>query len=197
MNVLFPGQIGFRLSAGRGLQDYTAAERDLIAARLWPKVNKTESCWLWTGSLDRDGYGQLGFRSAGKTTLLKGHRLSWEFSYGPIPKTLQINHRCDVRHCLRPEHLYLGTQRQNLDDARKRSGLDERRPRTRKLTPDERLAIYHMPNRRGIVVELALHYHVSKVCITLTRQGRFKGSPLRDVFERVPFVNLPVCGEVW
>lgn len=182
----------------RGLETCTETERRRIEARFWAHVKKSDGCWVWTWSCQkaRGGHGQLRCAANDRIYLLKTHRLAWEIAYGPIPDTLQINHRCENGICVRPEHLYLGTQQENLNDARRSGRLNERRPRTGKLIQADRLAIYHMPDRRGLGVELALRYRVSKVAISLIRSGRFAGSPLRCVFERVPHRQVPIRGEV-
>lgn len=76
------------------------------------KVNKTDSCWLWTGGTNHIGYGIVGYH--GKA--YKAHRLSWTINVGPIPDGLKVLHRCDVRNCVRPDHLFLGTQDDNMKD---------------------------------------------------------------------------------
>jgi len=72
-------------------------------------------CWLFSGSLNSDGYGnvRIGGRK-GKT--VKTHRLAWEEFFGPIPDGLRVCHRCDVPSCCNPDHLFLGTQRDNVTD---------------------------------------------------------------------------------
>lgn len=90
--------------------------------RFWNKVNKNGSipkhrpelghCWEWTASLSEWGYGN--FRMKGKT--LKSNRLAWQFTYGDIPDGLQALHKCDNPKCCNPEHLFLGTNKDNVDD---------------------------------------------------------------------------------
>src|SRR3990167_3892348 len=70
-------------------------------------------CWLWTGATRYDGYGTRPWR--GKTSA-QAHRIAWEVFRGPIPDGLQVLHRCDVRCCVNPDHLFLGTQLDNMRD---------------------------------------------------------------------------------
>jgi len=78
--------------------------------RFWKHVNKTDSCWLWTAS----GNNEYGQTNAAKKVAV--HRLSWELAYGPIPAGLCVLHKCDVPRCVRPDHLFLGTQGDNTRD---------------------------------------------------------------------------------
>ena len=80
--------------------------------RFWSNVDKSGDCWLWTKCKDTHGYGQL--KQAGK--LLRAHRVSWTLSNGAIPKGRYILHKCDAPACVRPEHLFLGTAKDNSDD---------------------------------------------------------------------------------
>lgn len=88
---------------------------DPAAVRFWHRVSKSETgCWDWTGNASDNGYGHI--RNDERRT--EGvHRFSFRLHVGPIPKGLDVCHRCDNKRCVRPDHLYLGTRRQNLHDA--------------------------------------------------------------------------------
>lgn len=98
-----------------------------IGERFWTKVRKTRGCWEWTGSKNRDGYGNLLAGSAyPDRQFVRAHRVSWELHVGPIGE-LFVLHKCDNPSCVRPDHLYLGTQQKNVKDrATRRRGKEHR-----------------------------------------------------------------------
>lgn len=80
----------------------------------WARVNKTATCWIWTGSISRtDGYGvhhrPTGYKMA--------HRVAYELTHGPIPDGLIAMHACDNPPCVNPDHLQLGTKLDNNRDS--------------------------------------------------------------------------------
>lgn len=79
--------------------------------RFWDRVEKTDTCWLWTGPLKPTGYGtQVSVRGV----LYSPHRYAWIETNGSIPDGLQIDHKCRNRRCVRPSHLRVVNQRTNV-----------------------------------------------------------------------------------
>ena len=86
------------------------------ALTFWPKVRKTSDCWLWTAACNEHGYGCFMYKSI----LRKAHRTAWEIEVGRIPKGKCVLHHCDTPACVKPSHLYLGTQLDNMRDILRR-----------------------------------------------------------------------------
>lgn len=89
---------------------YLGTGRDLVLDNVSPEP--MTGCWLWTGRVNKDGYG---------VTSLKGkhymaHRLAWQELRGNIPQGLCVCHKCDTAECVNPDHLWLGTLKQNNHD---------------------------------------------------------------------------------
>lgn len=84
-----------------------------VSRRFWRRVDKSGDCWIWTGATMKNGYGICGFNHG--TSLV--HRVSYQLEHGPIPDGMQVLHRCDVRNCVRPSHLFIGTNNDNRADS--------------------------------------------------------------------------------
>ena len=85
----------------------------------WPKVNIKESddCWEWNAGKFTYGYGC--FKKNGKG--MYAHRVAWELTNGPIPEGKLVLHKCDNRGCVNPNHLYIGTNSNNMQDRSERN----------------------------------------------------------------------------
>jgi DNA-binding CsgD family transcriptional regulator len=83
----------------------------------WSQVDKTSSCWIWTGAKTGRGYGT--FRVNRKQRAV--HRLSYELHHGPIPEEKMICHHCDTPLCINPNHLFLGDAKLNDEDMRNKN----------------------------------------------------------------------------
>jgi hypothetical protein len=73
-------------------------------------------CWIWMGKLNQYGYGRINIGGAYQGT----HRVSWEVHRGKIPDGLHVLHHCDIRSCINPDHLFIGTDADNVRDCIKK-----------------------------------------------------------------------------
>lgn len=89
---------------------YTAEQIE----RFWSKVDRKsdDECWNWTASIGRGGYGKIHLNR--KTC--RSNRVAWEIVNGVILNGLHVLHKCDNRTCCNPKHLFLGTNRDNIQD---------------------------------------------------------------------------------
>lgn len=87
--------------------------------RFWPKVMKTNSCWLWTGSISRTGYGEFRW----KRKLGKAHRYAYIVACGEIPIDLELDHLCRIRNCVRYDHLEAVTNYENWHRGQSHSAI--------------------------------------------------------------------------
>jgi hypothetical protein len=95
-----------------------------ILKRFWSKVDIPDDyineCWLWTAGVNKGGYGRINIFG----DMIKAHRFSFECYYGKIPKGKLIRHSCDTPPCVNPNHLLIGTHKDNLYDAIDRGRFD-------------------------------------------------------------------------
>lgn len=134
-----------------------------LQSRFLSKVDTSDSCWLWTGTQNGRGYGQL---SAGRNggSPRRAHRVSYELFVAPIPDGLEVCHRCDNPPCVNPDHLFLGTHRDNMADSAKKgraTGAAGERNRHARLTASDILAICRLHGNGVGQRELARRYRIA------------------------------------
>ena len=86
-----------------------------LITRFLEKLKKGPDCWVWTGRTNKNGYGIF---TIGHSKKVLAHRQAWEFEYGPIPEGMKVLHKCDNPPCCNTNHHFLGTQADNVKDAK-------------------------------------------------------------------------------
>lgn len=135
-------------------QESQRGERIPMTERFWSKVDKdgpvpphrpnSGQCWTWTGSRQPRGYGTFG---VGHKVEL-AHRISYRIEHGAVPARLHVLHACDNPPCVRPSHLFIGTQTENMQDAwQKGRAKPPRQPRLDQRARGERNGAVLHPER--------------------------------------------------
>lgn len=128
-------------------------------ALFWRKVVVVglDDCWNWTGAITTHGYGS--FNGLGGYA----HRVAWQFKFGAIADNLHVLHKCDNRLCVNPNHLFLGTNRDNVYD-KLRKGREARgvQMRLAKLNDEKALAMRHFRAAGATFQHLGKLFHVTE-----------------------------------
>jgi hypothetical protein len=126
-------------------------------------------CWIWTGTITSRGYGQL----LSNNKKMYAHRAAFEAFVGDIPEGMVVCHTCDNVHCVNPDHLFLGTQKDNLQDMKEkgRSTAGEKNKQS-KLSEDDVKAIKHWLNHGVSEYQLSKSFDVSRSAINAIKLGK-------------------------
>lgn len=130
-----------------------------ISARFWSKVEKTDTCWLWTGATVNGGHGRFGIAGDEK---IMAHRFAYEEMVGAIPEGLVLDHLCRVPNCVNPAHLEPVTPRENTLRGVGFAAVNAKKTHCvngHPLLPEN---VYQRPDRPG------------RMCRTCQREGSLK-----------------------
>jgi HNH endonuclease len=143
------------------------SQREKFLAKVSPRE---DGCWMWTGLVRPDGYGATRFEGREQGA----HRVAWKMFRGKIGPGSSVCHRCDVRACVNPEHLFLGTPAENAKDMRAK-GRDRRGEEhgSAKLTLEQVHRIKKMlAEDKMYASEIAREFGVSETAIRAIKKGK-------------------------
>lgn len=171
----------FKCEASKGLSGVP------LEKRFWSRVLKTDECWVWQGTVDRDGYGHI--KHNGKN--VRSHRVAYILQIGEITDGLFVCHHCDNPACVRPDHLFLGTCSDNMKDCtRKGRNTFDVHPEFRCI-PGNRQRLGEKNGRSRLTPEL----------VKLIRQLSADGESCRGIARRLGFggrtIDCVLKGITW
>jgi len=161
-------------------------------AMFWSKVDRSGDCWIWTAARTRHGYGVVG--SGRGKEVVYAHRLTYEWAYGPISDGMYICHRCDTPSCVNPDHLFAGTQTDNMRDAarKQRTASGERSGSKRhpqRLTRGEQHPSAKLTDE--LVRTIRRRYAEDGVsCIALGREYGVSHTVISDIVRRLAWRHV-------
>jgi hypothetical protein len=149
--------------------------RQDISTRFWAKVNMGEHCWTWTGCTNK--IGRPFFNLDGRIVL--AYRVAYELMNGPIPVGLFVCHHCDNSICVRPSHLFVGSNQDNMTDMVRKGRYQKRvnlpkgsAIKTSKLTEAQVAEIKAALKAKPSQPQLARQYGVSTTVINNIAHGK-------------------------
>lgn len=164
----------YRRNKKHGMTSQIKKSRGPLKDRFWSYVEKKSEheCWEWNGCIGKNGYGRT--HENGRPDL-RAHRVSYEITKGDIPNGLIVMHTCDNRKCVNPDHLVLGTHKENMHDMISKgrdvhNGLKGEHHSRAKLTENQVLDI--RANNTSKCSDLAVLYCVSSATISAIRNRR-------------------------
>ena len=142
-------------------------DREYILAKSIPEPNT--GCWLWLGSVNGDGYG-TGWRPKWQKPAQTAHRIAYKAFKSDVPNEKVIAHSCDTPSCCNPDHLWVATQKENINDASKKNRIafGERAAKS-KLNNE---IVKEIRSSTLSTYVLASHYGVDSKTIYSVRSGK-------------------------
>lgn len=140
---------------------------DRLMARAEPEPNS--GCWLWTGHLNKWGYGSVGYHDK----QIYAHRLSYQLHKGVIPTGMLVCHKCDTPSCVNPDHLFLGTPSDNMKDMARKDRCVRFSGETNVNSKLTDAHVYEIREAAGVSqASLARKYGISQSVVSMIRRNK-------------------------
>lgn len=156
--------------------------RAIVEKRFWEKARIVDGCWIWTGARKRGvGPQSYGNFKLEKRLTVRAHRLAFALGKGRSPGALCVCHRCDTPACVNPDHLFLGTHKDNSDD-KIAKGRTRHADASGEKNPGAKLTLGQVQEIRGLIlggetnVSIAARFGVTHQLVSRIRRGRSWGS---------------------
>lgn len=149
---------------------HRSSYEDEMKEKLLSNIQEVNGCWEWQGARHKQGYGHFPY----KRSVQLAHRISWRLFNGEIPRGMNVCHKCDNTSCVNPEHLFLGTQIQNMRDMfkkKRKNHQGENHPRV-KLTQQQVLEIREMIKNGFTQEEVCRKYGITNGHVGSIRHRR-------------------------
>lgn len=137
------------------------------ADRFLSKTDRRGECWIWTGTKKPSGYGVFNMSTNRSMT---AQRASYIFAFGAIPPGLQVCHRCDNPWCVNPKHLFLGTAKENMQDAVRKGRLSKPHERGWKVSAEQRRQIVALVNAGKSSRAIAADFGITHTAVLKIRR---------------------------
>jgi hypothetical protein len=146
--------------------------------KLFARIDRSGPCWLWTAGKDH-GYGRVKIN--GK--YFRVHRIIWEMYFGPIPDDIHVLHKCDNPPCCNPEHLFLGTQADNVKDMQDKGRGYKIPPKSGERNPNAKLTT----NEVMFIREMAMSLSYGEIASVL----KLPRTTVRKIILRKTWAHVP------
>jgi excisionase family DNA binding protein len=155
------------------IKERSLRQEEKCKISFFEKVEKSNTCWLWQGSLSESGYGSFRY----KGIWMRAHRASYLMFVGNIPKDILVLHSCDIRNCVRPDHLHLGTPQDNMNERSERNRFIPKKGEDHpcsKISNDDVKEIVKLREKKIPAKQIAREFNISPEYVYQLSSGKYR-----------------------